>query len=110
MVSRALRIRHQEAALVNGDYRPLTITGVKSNHLIAFARTSGASTVLVAIPRFLRTLTGGSRTYPARELWEDTRVEYPGTRFRNLLTNEEISSLTAADLFQTFPGAILKPL
>ena len=109
-VANCLRTRHQEPALINGDYRPLTISGAKSKHLVAFARASGASKVLVAVPRFLRTLTSGSQSYPDSELWGDTQIEYSGTRFRNLLTNEEISSLTAADLFQTFPGAILKPL
>jgi (1->4)-alpha-D-glucan 1-alpha-D-glucosylmutase len=109
-VANCLRFRHDEAALVNGDYRPLTITGTKSNHIVAFARTSGASTVIVVVPRFIRTLTGGSQTFPTPAQWDDTRVEYPGTHFHNMLTNEKIPSLAAADLFQSFPGAILKPL
>ena len=109
-VANCLRARHQEPALINGDYQPLTISGEKSIHLVAFARTSGTSTSSRRCPRFLRTLTGGSQSYPASELWGDTRIEYSRPRFRNLLTNEEISSLTAAELFQTFPGAILKQL
>jgi (1->4)-alpha-D-glucan 1-alpha-D-glucosylmutase len=106
----ALRIRGEHNALTLGDYRPIEITGARSNHLVAFARTHNSSTIIVAVPRFVRTLTQGERILSTAEHWKDTRLEFGERKFRNLLTREETQSLSAADLFKSFPGAILLPL
>ena len=109
-MTKALRIRNEHAAITNGDYQALTVAGEKREHVIAFARSSVKSTILVAVPRFIRTLTDGKQTFPG-DLWEDTCVEFSGAkRFRNLLTGEEFSGLAAGELFKTFPAAILLPL
>jgi (1->4)-alpha-D-glucan 1-alpha-D-glucosylmutase len=106
----ALRIRAAHPALTAGDYRRIQISGAKSNHIISFSRTSGKSTLHIAVPRFIRTLTGGKQTYPTAADWLDTRLNFAGARFRNLLTNEEHTTLAAADIFKSFPAAILLPL
>lgn len=106
----ALRIRAAHPALTSGDYRSIQISGAKANHVISFLRTSGSSTLLIAVPRFIRTLTGGKLIYPTETHWRDTRLNHTGKRFRNLLTNEEHTTLAAADIFKTFPAAILLPL
>jgi (1->4)-alpha-D-glucan 1-alpha-D-glucosylmutase len=106
----ALRIRREHSALTHGDYRPVELNGAGSNHLIAFERTYQASTIIVTVPRFVRTLTRGEQIFPTVEHWKDTRLEFRGRKFRNLLTDEEIQNLSATDLFKSFPGAILLPL
>jgi (1->4)-alpha-D-glucan 1-alpha-D-glucosylmutase len=102
-----LRIRREQSAIVNGKYQPVRIFGPKSNHIIAFARTTDTSTVIIAVPRFLQTLTSGRQELPAPAIWGDTRLDYPGNRFQNLLTGERVSELSAANIFATFPAAIL---
>ena len=108
--TKALRIRATHHALTAGDYRPIPISGAKANHVVSFLRTSGSSTLLIAIPRFIRTLAGGKQSYPTAADWRDTHLDYSGKRFRNLLTNEEHTTLSATDIFKSFPAAILLPL
>ncbi|HEX7859021.1 MAG TPA: malto-oligosyltrehalose synthase [Verrucomicrobiae bacterium] len=107
-VANCLRIRRENSALQHSDYRAIQITGSKSSHMIAFSRTLGDSKMIVAVPRFIRTLAKGEQTYPSPELWSDTRLVHERGSFQNLLTGERLSDLTAANLFGTFPGAILK--
>lgn len=110
-VAKALRIRRETLALTEGAYHPIEAVGEKSTHIIAFTRTTGNSSVLVAVPRFVRTLTKGQKYLPSPQDWVDTRLNYSSSdRFENLLTGEAISGLTAANLFATFPAAILKPV
>ncbi|MGZ8919880.1 MAG: malto-oligosyltrehalose synthase, partial [Limisphaerales bacterium] len=105
-----LRIRRENPALTSGDYRAISISGARSKHIVSFARTSGNSNLLIAVPRFIRTLTAGEQIYPHAAHWADTRLDFEGARFKNLLTGEEHHTLAAADLFKTFPAAILVPL
>jgi (1->4)-alpha-D-glucan 1-alpha-D-glucosylmutase len=107
----ALRARQQYREIFEGSYDPVLLSGEKKQHLIAFARTAESGTILVAVPRFLRTLTGGALSYPTPQLWGGTALAFTGQkRFRNLLTNEEHDSLHAANLFRTFPAALLLAL
>jgi (1->4)-alpha-D-glucan 1-alpha-D-glucosylmutase len=108
--ARTLHIRQEHSAITEGDYRRIDVAGTHSNHMVAFARTHNLSTIIVAVPRFVRTLTQGERILPTAEHWKDTCLEFRERKFRNLLTGEEIQSLSAADLFKFFPGAILLPL
>jgi (1->4)-alpha-D-glucan 1-alpha-D-glucosylmutase len=110
-VAHLLRIRREHPPLRDGDYNPIEASGLKSNHIIAFSRTTDDSTILVAVPRFHRTLTQEQRKLPEAKHWGDTHLKFPAAnRFENLFTGEQISGLAAADLFATFPAAILRPL
>jgi len=107
----ALQARKEHREIFEGAYHPIPVVGNKKDHLVAFARTAKGGTIIAAAPRFIRTLMGGSVGYPATSIWDDTALDFPvGNGFRNLLTNESHDSLVAADLFKTFPVALLLAL
>ncbi len=94
---KALGFRRAHAALFReGDYRPLNVTGCKSDHVCAYARQHGTLEVLVIVPRLVARLIvqDGDRIPPS--IWGDTRVELPapaGTSFANVLTGEVIAPI-----------------
>lgn len=92
-----VRRRHTRSFSASGDYQPLTVTGARSAHAVAFAR--GHQVVSVA-PRLVLSLGGG---------WEDTTMDLPSGKWVNVLTSgrfEEGASL--ADLLREFPVALLE--
>ena len=105
LTRRVLALRADKPALFrDGDYAPLEATGARAEHVVAFARTSGDDTVVVATPRLVGTLG-------ERPDWGDTSIPLPrGRRWRNALTDatlEAADAVTAAALFQDFPVALL---
>jgi (1->4)-alpha-D-glucan 1-alpha-D-glucosylmutase len=107
-VANCLRIRREEAALREGEYRPVEVRGAKAEHVVAFERRADNGRILVAVPRFVRTLTGGRRMLPTAEDWGDTRLEIDAGDFVNLITGERSKEVQAATLFARFPAAILR--
>ena len=75
VTSRALRARRDRPELF-GDYRPVSATGARADHLVAFDR-GGAVTLATRLPVGLAAAGG----------WGDTTVDLPG-RFRDALTGE----------------------
>ncbi len=107
----ALRARNEHRKLFEGGYEPIPVHGKKEQHVIAFRRSGPSGSIIVAVPRFVRTLTGGKMSYPGPELWGDTALSYPEAKsFRNLITGETHRSLQAAELFRKFPAGILLAL
>ena len=108
----ALRARTDYRQVFEGNYSPVLASGLHQDHVIAFARSAPSGTIIVAAPRFVRTLTGGETRLPSPDkLWGDTTLVHSGARkFRNLVTAEEHHSLCAAEIFKTFPVAILLSL
>jgi (1->4)-alpha-D-glucan 1-alpha-D-glucosylmutase len=118
-----LGVRNASPALFrDGDYVPLRSVGERAKHLVAFARTKGPARVIVVATRMFAKLLNGEPCQPAGEaLWKDTRVHLPdrqGQLFRNVFTGTPVeaetfpngSALSAADLFEEFPVALLVPL
>jgi (1->4)-alpha-D-glucan 1-alpha-D-glucosylmutase len=113
---RALCVRRQRAELFqSGSYIPLTATGAKPEHLCGFARTRGAETVIVAVPRLVYKLAGGELRAPIGDLWQNTQITIgpsaPG-EFENVFTGERLQpgnaqSLLCRELFAHFPMALL---
>jgi (1->4)-alpha-D-glucan 1-alpha-D-glucosylmutase len=59
----------------NGDYRPLTVEGMRKNNVVAFARRHGTRIAVVAVPvRCAAALTGSDAISPAADWWADTAV------------------------------------
>jgi (1->4)-alpha-D-glucan 1-alpha-D-glucosylmutase len=101
---RALKARREYRELFdNGSYTPLRTSGAKWQHVIAYERTLGERSVVVAFPRFVHTLMNGEIRQPLGNAWGDTRVALPDGNFRNLLTGEPIASGECSELFRTFP-------
>ncbi len=122
IASRALCFRRENRELFeNGDYLPLEGRGEKRRHVCAFARRIGRRCVIVAVPRFIATLTPNPGSFPwGDEVWEESFLvlpeEAPGTEYRNVFTGETLSakwreegaSLPLAGVFTAAPVALLE--
>ncbi|WP_104166297.1 malto-oligosyltrehalose synthase [Arthrobacter sp. SX1312] len=97
VVSRALRLRRDRPELFTG-YTAITSSGAAADHVFAFDR-GGAVTLITRLPY---TLAQGSG-------WGDTTLELPEGRYTCALTGASVTGGTvrAADIFSTFPAALL---
>jgi (1->4)-alpha-D-glucan 1-alpha-D-glucosylmutase len=93
LIWKTLRLRQQQPDLFHlGEYLPLTMTGPRADHVIAFLRKSESASVLVVVPRLVASLLGDRDSAPiGAQIWEDTRVVLPcncSKQYRNELTGE----------------------
>ncbi|MGD2073832.1 MAG: malto-oligosyltrehalose synthase [Gammaproteobacteria bacterium] len=116
-----LKLRQHHAAVFSeGDYLGLSVQGPRADHICAFARQHQGVTIVVAAARWFARLTHNEPdALPERRLWEGTAVALAETPaadgYRNLLTGETVPlqeqqdgpRLSAADLFASFPVALL---
>ncbi|HEV7930690.1 MAG TPA: malto-oligosyltrehalose synthase, partial [Nitrosospira sp.] len=122
--------REREPLFRRGDYLPLKTGGGRAEHICAFARRDGNEILLVAVPRLFHALLrdeGDGRDIPIGEsVWTDTWLELPPDldpvpeQWINVLTGETVLTRTLkegekrglelAQLFRTFPYALLRPL
>ena len=124
VVWKLLHLRQSHPDLFLGDtYMPLETEGEREEHLCCFVRGDEQSEVLVAVPRLMAELVDETNRLPLGErAWGDTRLTlWPHsetTEWTNLFTNEQVTvdqdadgnaSLRAADIFTTFPVAVLAP-
>jgi len=78
---------------LQGEYIPLTASGPRENHVIAFARHSGNSWIVAIAPRFPMKLSPGARLPIGVRVWRDTEVVLPKNAPRlwtNTLTGESL--------------------
>jgi (1->4)-alpha-D-glucan 1-alpha-D-glucosylmutase len=118
---RTMQCRRDHPGLFSaGEYTPIAVDGPNAEHLFAFVRRADDIQALVAIPRLLAGLTSDPDRPPlGPEVWQETRLVLtgvaPGARWRNLFTGEILTaeardgqpSLAAADVFASFPVALL---
>jgi (1->4)-alpha-D-glucan 1-alpha-D-glucosylmutase len=100
-------------------------------HVLAYVRKLGDQLAIIAVPRLSARLLGARDALPlGADVWSDTRIELP-TRLRfksapepaansdvlqDVLTSEPVhisrddegTYLLAADVFSTFPAALLR--
>ena len=93
----ALRLRSRRPDWFSG-YQAVTAHGSAHDHLIGFDR-GGAMTFATRLPIRL-TAAGG---------WRDTAVEVPGDHIDVLTGQRWSQTVAAADLFATYPVALLGP-
>ncbi len=95
----ALHLRRQRPDLFTkgGSYTPLTPTGTKADHVVAFQRGDGAVTVAVRLPIKL----AGN--------WGDTTITLPAGTWTNEFTGDQVRGgpTRLADLLKRFPVALL---
>ncbi len=119
LIWKALRFRRDHSDLFHqGEFLSLQSAGCRAGNVIAFARKTDTSSVLVAIPRWLTQLPAA----PDRKLgdfdWCDTSVVLPSglpSQWTSILTQSQLSSenrngaqhLPVNDLFRDFPVAFL---
>ncbi len=116
---KALEFRKSHCDLVqSGSYIPLSVSGTKAQHLVAFARRRNGKIVVVAVPRLISRLLGESFNLLADpDLWDDTRVWLDQSLgpLQNIFTgsrliprqNDQGTYLAAADLLSGFPVALV---
>jgi (1->4)-alpha-D-glucan 1-alpha-D-glucosylmutase len=119
-IAATLGLRKQWPKLFrDGEYLPLSVSGPRSRHVLAFARRWENQWLIVAVPRLCAELLESNRQLPCGPaVWQETKLELPDPAqrtFRNVLTGERIDageggrppSLPAGDLFRRFPLALL---
>jgi (1->4)-alpha-D-glucan 1-alpha-D-glucosylmutase len=120
LIWQALATRRRHPALQpGGDYRPLPVTGARTEHACAFARVDGDDHVVVVAPRWFTRLNGPGGLPLGPEVWENTAVGLAGlpaaAGYRNVFTGEGIAveprgpTLPLASALATFPVALLEP-
>lgn len=115
VTSQLLNLRNSFPNLfLKGSYSPMSTKGVFSDNVVAFSRTDGSKTILVAVPRL--TVAMGRQKLPVgNELWGDTSLAIPesvsGTfedvfsrRLFKLSPGQEIK---AGELFESTPFSVL---
>lgn len=112
----ALRMRRDRRELFHaGKYTPLSGSGPKSEHLVAFAREHEGQVAIVAVPRFSYLLAGGTMRHPLGDLWNTTELPVPAHTAEfldNVFTGEKVKvtphrTLLCRELFAHFPVALL---
>jgi (1->4)-alpha-D-glucan 1-alpha-D-glucosylmutase len=122
VIRQTLSLRKRNADLFrDGQYVPLRSIGEYAKHVVAFARTHKSGKIIVAVPRpCARLLKGEARLPSGADLWKDTRIHLSdemGKVFCNCFTGRQLeaeaqqngSILTAAELFDQCPVALLTP-
>ena len=117
----ALRARMPEF-FAEAAYLPLSPTGPRAAHLVAFARQTlqdgSGKTIVVVAPRLTLTLLGGAEDLrQAVDGWEGTALPLPQglemRGWRNIFTGETLaptSGLDMAAVYRDLPVAILEAL
>ncbi|HEU4596057.1 MAG TPA: malto-oligosyltrehalose synthase [Pyrinomonadaceae bacterium] len=123
VTTRALNFRKAHRELFEqGDYVPLSATGGRENHVIAFARRRDGEEVLAVASRFF-TRHGIARSvngWVGPDTWRDTALLLPegsgGGRYRDVFTgaefnvegNQAAASLPIARVLERMPVALLE--
>jgi (1->4)-alpha-D-glucan 1-alpha-D-glucosylmutase len=95
------------------DYQPLAADGAKARHILAFRRSFGSETLIVAVPRLLGRFTDGENPPLGQAFWENTAVPAGSGRWRDVVTGAELADnerLRVGELFSTLPIAVLRTL
>jgi (1->4)-alpha-D-glucan 1-alpha-D-glucosylmutase len=116
---KALEFRRAHQKLFQeGAYIPLSVSGERKEHVVAFARRAGNAWALVAVPRMVTGLRAAGRPPVGRRTWKATAIALPSKapeRWVNVLTRESPRTARAAEgramyihtVFQRFPVALL---
>jgi len=120
---KGLRFRRKHAELFRaGDYQPLTVSGEKKEHVLAFARRHADRAAIVAVPRLATRLVAPGEFPLGAKTWGNRAgitlpKEFPD-RWRNVFTGEVLEcreerksrSLPLGSVFRHFPLALLEAL
>ncbi len=110
LIQRLLQLRRENPSLFTaGSYEPLTASGTRAEHCLAFRREREGVSMVVVVPRLSRTLG----VPPVGGCWRDTVLAAPpdsGLPWRNVLTGAEVEPAAALPLNQVLadlPVAVL---
>jgi (1->4)-alpha-D-glucan 1-alpha-D-glucosylmutase len=114
-IARILQLRKRQGELfASGEYVPLEVSGTDRDHVLAFARVNGESSVVVAVPLHSARQLDDAAATPTID-WADTTVKLPdslaGRRFESVVGQGEASaangSLSLADAAFGLPFVVL---
>lgn len=97
-IQRALAVRQaRPESFARAAYRPLTVTGAKATHALAFMRSDDVIGIVPRLP------LGRGRD------WDDAHLNLPEGAWRNVFTDESVSggNHRLAGLLRRFPVALL---
>ena len=117
VIRRALKLRERWPDVFRvGEYAPLAAHGSMAAHVVAFARSHGGRSAIVAVPRLVHALAGPG-VPPVGGVWADTMIPAPPAAgpVRCALTGRECAVehaggrawLRARDVFEPLPVALL---
>jgi (1->4)-alpha-D-glucan 1-alpha-D-glucosylmutase len=115
LIWRSLCLRQEQPDLFQqGEYLPLAVAGARADHVVAFARRFGTTSVLVVVPRLVAGLLHDIDLPPiGPRIWEDTHVLLPfcctREKYRNVLTGEVLDSdgeISVSKALAEFPVAL----
>jgi maltooligosyltrehalose synthase len=120
MTQAALQFRRQNIGfMITSDYLPLSALGERKDQLFGFARRQGERWVLAIVPRCVASLVADDRIGFRPQVWQSSGIALPEdapSRWQNLFSGEGLVAraagdqpaiLSAEDLFQAFPVALL---
>ncbi len=119
------QLLHLRRALPNlfsmGGYEPISVTGAKADHIVAFLRRDGTDRLIVAAGRLFAPLLGPtSSSYDSSVNWGDTQIVVPDSAagaWRDVMTGRAITcqsggatdALSIGDMLSVIPVALLVP-
>ncbi|HCF26221.1 MAG TPA: malto-oligosyltrehalose synthase, partial [Cyanobacteria bacterium UBA11049] len=98
---------------LKGEYLPLEVGGKFKDHVVAFARSFGDTTVIAVAPRFFTTLVEPGKYPLGEEVWGDTQLQLPQaapSSWRDAIAEQTISgsgAIAIGQILQHFPVALL---
>jgi len=111
--------RQKPELFLEGDYRPLEITGNNKDRVIAFARIHESDWAIAVVVRCLASLDAPVLGDERRRFWEGTTLRLPEhspADWLNLLARKDSASISSdrgglslGDVFAGFPVALLLP-
>jgi (1->4)-alpha-D-glucan 1-alpha-D-glucosylmutase len=108
VIKAGLGLRHDNLALFSkGEYLPISATGERADHVIAFARRWGSDHAIAVAPRLMVAALRPEEPFVASDFWGDTRLVLPASLSgpkRDLISGREHAE---GDLFLP---AILSPV
>jgi len=107
-----LQLRQSNPDLfAQGDYLPLMVEGIFSEHIMAFARHHGSDWLAVVMPLFPARLCHEQGVADVQQInWQDTRVVMPERepgQWTSVMTGGEIHEALIQELFRVLPVAVL---
>ena len=117
VTSRLLQLRRRyRRSFEHSGYRPLGVSGDRSDHVVAFVREGDGEPVVTVVPRLVYRLVGPGRFALGADAWGAVGIELgaslPG-RWRDALTGRSLVAtdgrLAAGDVLARLPVAVLVP-
>ncbi len=113
-IARLARLRRDDAEFfAQSEYLALETAGLRSNHIVTFARTINGKAIITAVARFFVELGCRERTPAGEESWRDTYLNVPENlhgRYSDVFTGRPIQvagDVSAAELFSLLPVSVL---